>query len=168
MKELRSGGRRGRAMRIPPKGESMIQKFPRQLVMLLAAMALAVALPRPTRGRTPRLRRRATADADQARRGVVSRKHFVRPLLWDVSVRDESGGGTGIPCRPNTPRANNLLSGGLLDQNPNTTQPFRLDRTCPLTTDQNHDYTPEQKAFDHGLMDTFLQVPGPGEPVART
>ena len=61
---------------------------------------------------------------------------------------------------PETPRANNLLSGGLLDQNPNTTQPFRLDRTCPLTSDQNHDYTPEQKAFDHGLMDVFVQQTG--------
>ena len=66
-------------------------------------------------------------------------------------------GRAGISCRPDTPRANNLLSGGLLDQNPNTTQPFRLDRTCPLTSDQNHDYTPEQKAFDHGLMDAFVQ-----------
>ncbi len=61
---------------------------------------------------------------------------------------------------PDTPRANNLLSGGLLDQNPNTTQPFRLDRSCPLTSDQNHDYTPEQKSFDHGLMDMFVQNTG--------
>jgi phospholipase C len=63
---------------------------------------------------------------------------------------------------PNTPRANTLLSGGLLDQNPNEYQPFRLDRTCPLTSDQNHAYTPEQMAFDHGLMDGFVQNTGSG------
>lgn len=61
---------------------------------------------------------------------------------------------------PATPRANNLLSGGLLTNNPNTTQPFRLDRSCPLTSDQSHSYTPEQKAFDHGLMDAFQQNTG--------
>jgi phospholipase C len=61
---------------------------------------------------------------------------------------------------PHTPRANNLLSGGLLTNNPNTTQPFRLDRSCPLTSDQNHSYTPEQKSFDHGLMDMFVQDTG--------
>jgi phospholipase C len=61
---------------------------------------------------------------------------------------------------PLTPRANNLLSGGLLTENPNTTQPFRLDRSCPLTSDQDHSYTPEQKAFDHGLMDAFVQNTG--------
>ncbi len=61
---------------------------------------------------------------------------------------------------PQTPRANNLLSGGLLTENPNTTQPFRLDRSCPLTSDQGHSYTPEQKAFDHGLMDAFVQNTG--------
>jgi phospholipase C len=61
---------------------------------------------------------------------------------------------------PNTPRANNLLSGALLTENPNTTNPFRLDRSCPLTSDQDHSYTPEQKAFDHGLMDAFVQNTG--------
>ncbi len=63
---------------------------------------------------------------------------------------------------PHTPRANNLRSGGLLDQNPNSTQPFRLDRTQAWTCDQNHDYTPEQQAFDHGLMDKFPEELGTG------
>ena len=61
-----------------------------------------------------------------------------------------------------TPRVNNLLSGGLLDQNPNSVQPFRLDRSQAFTCDQNHDYTPEQEAFDHGLMDKFVQYTGTG------
>ncbi len=79
---------------------------------------------------------------------------------YPYAVNPEGAGEPEFHAAPDTPRANNLLSGGLLDQNPNTTQPFRLDRTCPLTTDQNHDYTPEQKAFDHGLMDAFPQNTG--------
>jgi phospholipase C len=63
---------------------------------------------------------------------------------------------------PNTPRANNLLSGGLLTENPNSVQPFRLDRTQAVTCDQNHNYTPEQLAFDMGAMDKFPENTGTG------
>jgi phospholipase C len=61
-----------------------------------------------------------------------------------------------------TPRVNNLLSGGLLTENPNSVQPFRLDRSQSVTCDQNHSYTPEQLAFDHGAMDMFPQYTGVG------
>jgi phospholipase C len=62
----------------------------------------------------------------------------------------------------NTPVPNNLLSGGLLTENPNSVQPFRLDRTQAVTCDQNHNYTPEQQAFDLGAMDKFPQFTGTG------
>ncbi len=62
----------------------------------------------------------------------------------------------------NTPRVNNLVSGGLLTENPNSVQPFRLDRTQAVTCDQNHSYTPEQQAFDMGAMDMFPQFTGVG------
>jgi phospholipase C len=71
-------------------------------------------------------------------------------------------GETPFQARPDTPRVNNLLSGGLLDQNPNSAQPFRLDPSQALTCDQDHDYTPEQQAFDHGLMDNFVAATGTG------
>ena len=62
-----------------------------------------------------------------------------------------------------TPSVNNLLSGGLLDQNPNSTQPFRMDTgKASVTCDQNHSYGPEQAALDHGLMDLFPQSTGSG------
>jgi phospholipase C len=62
---------------------------------------------------------------------------------------------------PDTPRADNLLGGGLLDQNPNSTQPFRMDTgLLSVTCDQNHGYTAEQQAVDHGLMDKFPQFTG--------
>ncbi|MFZ1010071.1 MAG: alkaline phosphatase family protein [Candidatus Sulfotelmatobacter sp.] len=62
----------------------------------------------------------------------------------------------------NTPHVNNLLSGGLLTENPNSVQPFRLDRSQSVTCDQNHSYTPEQQAFDLGAMDKFPEFTGTG------
>jgi phospholipase C len=64
---------------------------------------------------------------------------------------------------PETPRANNLLAGGLLDDNPNSTQPFRMDTgVASVTCDQDHSYTPEQQAADHGLEDKYPESTGSG------
>ena len=83
---------------------------------------------------------------------------------------------------PGTPAVNGL-NRGLLTHNPNlvntvngagATNPFRLDRSEAATADQDHDYTPEQLAFDHGLMDAFpasVGTAGPpptGTPIALT
>ncbi len=66
-------------------------------------------------------------------------------------------------AKHDTPRVNNLLSGGLLDENPNSTQPFRMDTgVASVTCDQNHDYTPEQQAADSGLEDKYPQFTGTG------
>jgi phospholipase C len=61
---------------------------------------------------------------------------------------------------PNTPTVNGL-SGVLLTNNTNLANPFRLDRSQAITCDNDHDYTAEQKAFDGGLMDKFVQSTGP-------
>lgn len=55
-----------------------------------------------------------------------------------------------------TPSVNGLTE-ALLTNNPNSANPQRLDRSQPITCDQDHDYTDEQKAFDHGLMDKFVE-----------
>ena len=55
-----------------------------------------------------------------------------------------------------TPTVNGL-NDGLLNDNPNSANPTRLDRSQAITCDQDHGYTDEQKAFDHGLMDKFVQ-----------
>jgi phospholipase C len=83
---------------------------------------------------------------------------------------------------PGTPSVNGL-TGALLTHNPNATNPvngagktnpFRLDRSEASTADQDHDYTPEQLAFDHGLMDAFpasVGTAGPpptGTPIVAT
>ena len=58
--------------------------------------------------------------------------------------------------RDDTPRGNSLLSAGLLTNNPNGVDPFRIDRSVPVTCDQDHGYSDEQFAFHGGLMDRFL------------
>ena len=65
-------------------------------------------------------------------------------------------------AKDDTPRVNNLLAAGLLTENPNSIQPFRLDRSQAVTCDQDHNYGDEQKAFDRGLMDKFPESVGSG------
>ena len=62
---------------------------------------------------------------------------------------------------PNTPSVNGL-SAGLLTNNPNTANPKRLDRSQAVTCDQDHGYTDEQKAYDNGLADKFVQYTSGG------
>ena len=82
---------------------------------------------------------------------------------------------------PHTPSVNNLLSAGLLTNNPNflspNGNPFRISRANAATCDQDHGYTDEQSMFDFGLMDSFLHfntgtctglvTPGPPFPNAN-
>jgi phospholipase C len=71
-----------------------------------------------------------------------------------------------------TPEINGL-SKFLLSRNPNlaavngngASNPYRFDRSQAATSDQDHDYTAEQQAFDNGLMDAFPAYTGtPGPP----
>jgi phospholipase C len=61
---------------------------------------------------------------------------------------------------PDTPSVNGLNDSLLAPNNPNTSQPFRLDRSQAVTCDQDHGYTDEQKAYDAGLMDKFPDLLG--------
>jgi phospholipase C len=65
-------------------------------------------------------------------------------------------GEPAFQASPDTPSVNGLI-GALLSNNPNSANPQRLDRSQPVTCDQDHGYTDEQKAFDLGLMDKFVQ-----------
>jgi phospholipase C len=64
--------------------------------------------------------------------------------------------------QPHSPNVNGLTQ-FLQANNPNlnkangtgSTNPFRLSRAQAATADMDHDYTPEQQAFDSGLMDLF-------------
>src|ERR1700685_2072525 len=66
---------------------------------------------------------------------------------------------------PNTPSVNGL-TGALLNENPNSAQPVRLSRAQAVTCDQNHSYTPQQKAVNSGLMNLFPQSTGVGSTTA--
>ncbi len=61
-------------------------------------------------------------------------------------------------AKDDTPRVNGLEQAGLLTNNPNAVNPFRLDRSNAVTCDQDHSYGDEQAAFDAGLMDRFAKV----------
>ncbi len=66
-------------------------------------------------------------------------------------------GETPFHAKPNTPESNTLLSSGLLTNNPNSANPFRIPPTVPVTCDEDHDYGPEQAAANGGLMDKFVE-----------
>ncbi len=71
--------------------------------------------------------------------------------------------GTPFHARPGTPRVNGLEQDGLLTHNPNRfaddspANPQRLGPDQAVTCDQDHGYTNEQKAYDAGAMDKFVQ-----------
>jgi phospholipase C len=67
----------------------------------------------------------------------------------------------------NTPTVNGL-SAGLLTNNPNSANPKRLDRSQAVTCDQDHGYTDEQKAYDNGLVDKFVQYTSGGSCTDKT
>ncbi|GAC1480997.1 MAG: alkaline phosphatase family protein [Candidatus Dormibacteria bacterium] len=71
-------------------------------------------------------------------------------------------GEPGFNPSAETPSVNGLNEPLLAPNNPNLVQPFRLDRSQFETKDQDHNYTDEQKAFDAGLMDGFVEKVGRG------
>jgi phospholipase C len=91
-------------------------------------------------------------------------KHLV--VIFDENVSFDHYFGTypnaantdGNPfhAKPGTPAVNGLTP-ALLTSNPNLGNPQRLTPAEALTCDQGHGYTQEQKAFDNGKMDQFVQ-----------
>ena len=67
-------------------------------------------------------------------------------------------GETPFHAKADTPRANTLEAAGLLTNNPNAIDPFRIPPSVPVTCDEDHNYNDEQAAFDGGLMDKFTIV----------
>jgi phospholipase C len=62
-------------------------------------------------------------------------------------------------AKPDTPTVNGLTP-TLLHHNPNKMNPQRLGPAEALTCDQNHSYDAEQKAFNGGLMNKFVEDTG--------
>jgi phospholipase C len=122
----------------------------------------------------------AAAGARPARRATVSAtdsavQHLVVIYQENVSYDHYFGtypsaanpvGESSFRAAPDTPSSDNYLRDpALLTDNPNGSNPQRLDPQVVnqlLTCDQNHDYGPEQQAFDHGRMDQFVSSVGTG------
>jgi phospholipase C len=73
--------------------------------------------------------------------------------------------GTPFYAKPGTPTVkglydkvvNGVPTGPLMTDNPNEYNPQRLTPSEGLTSDQNHDYAPEQDAVDNGKVDEYVQ-----------
>jgi phospholipase C len=89
----------------------------------------------------------------------VSFDHYfgTYPTAKNPAGQTQFTAATGTPVPAN-------LTGSLLTANPNSTNtangagatnPYRLDPSAAATNDQDHNYGPEQTAFDNGKMDLF-------------
>jgi phospholipase C len=148
--------------------EVRVQKF---VASSLAALLVSGTLPIPA----------MAAGSSGGAETATPIKHLVVIFQENVSfdhyfgtypfAANPSGEPRFVPA-PGTPTVNGFTE-GLLTLNPNlsnptngkgATNPFRLDRSQAATADQDHDYTPEQEAFDHGLMDAFPASVGTAGP----
>jgi phospholipase C len=107
----------------------------------------------------------AQPDASSRTQTTTPIKHLVVIFQENVSFDHYFGtypdatnpaGEPTFTAASNTPTVDGLNE-ALLANNPNLDNPKRLDRAQAVTCDQDHGYTAEQQAFDHGLMDKFVQ-----------
>ena len=137
----------------------MVQKNLRWMASLLLAANLAAVTPGTT----------FAAPGNSGGTTTTPIKHVVVIFQENISFDHYFGSypnATNPKSEPKfkakagTPTVNGLTQ-GLLEHNNNSDkastlyQPVRLDRSQNYTCDMNHDYTPEQQAFDSGLMDKF-------------
>ncbi|MHC6594253.1 phospholipase C [Arthrobacter sp. C152] len=94
----------------------------------------------------------------------VSFDHYFATYPQAANTAGETQQGAGTKAASFTPSEdtpkdiNTLASAGLLaPNNPNSVQPARLSPMQAVTCDQDHGYNAEQKAYNGGLMDKFVQ-----------
>ncbi len=124
---------------------------------------------------------RARAQSSSSPDSITPIKHLVVIFQENISFDHYFGtypnaanpaGSPAFTPVADTPAVNGL-SDAIMNRNANAANPankagavnpFRLDRSQAATSDQNHNYTPEQTAFHAGLMDAFpanVGVAGP-------
>jgi phospholipase C len=165
--KIRAGSGAGRnefKRNFSDQGEFMIGKNLRFMASVLLAANLAIATtPSGVIAQPPQHGGGGPATATPIKHLVVifqenvSFDHYF--ATYPVATNPE--GESQFTAKAGTPSVNGLTP-GLLSNNPNGTTypPFRLDPSANYTCDQNHDYTPEQQAFDSGLMDAFPEFTG--------
>lgn len=94
----------------------------------------------------------------------VSFDHYFATYPKAANLPGETQQGTGtatasFTAAKNTPKdINTLATAGLLaPNNPNSAQPARLSPAQAVTCDQDHGYTAEQKAYNGGAMNKFVE-----------
>jgi phospholipase C len=144
------------------------RKFGLPLALVALALTISIAAVASAASRGHRAGRAAQHDQSQPSGDTATRtpiKHLVVIFQENVSFDHYFGtyphatnpaGEPSFNPSSRTPAVNGL-SGPLLTNNPNSANPSRLDRSQALTCDQGHGYTAEQKAFDMGAMDKFVQ-----------
>jgi phospholipase C len=152
---------------------------PKQLLALTATLLVALG-PNAAPVYAAEPAAKPAADPAAAYTTATPIKHLV--VIFDENISFDHYFGTypvatnpaGQPqfkAKPGTPTVNGYTT-ALLTNNPNlnpangmgATNPFRLDPSQAVTADQNHDYTPEQQAFDMGAMDMFPAFVGTAGP----
>jgi phospholipase C len=156
--------------------------------MLTAATALSMGIALSV----PAAAGAAQANSQWTGRTTTPIKHLVVIFQENVSFDHYFGtypkaantSGQPFHAAPGTPKVNNLVDtpgaggvGNLLTNNPNQdaggnqVNPQRYDPANindVLTCDQDHDYGPEQMAFDGGKMDKFVTSVGTGTGTSPT
>jgi phospholipase C len=107
---------------------------------------------------------KAVPGAGRPKAGRIQRRPgaMLSKQNWHLQIRAPPGTSPRFDARPGTPAINGLNESLLAPNNPNSVQPFRLDRSQFETADQDHVYGDEQRAFDSGLMDQFVEKVGRG------
>jgi phospholipase C len=107
----------------------------------------------------------ATCGAAAAQATATPIKHLIVVFQENVSFdhyfatypkAQNLPGETPFQAAPGTPSVNGLTA-ALLEHNPNKANPYRLSPSQAVTCDMDHDYEAEQRAFDGGLMDKFIE-----------
>src|SRR5262249_17437590 len=123
----------------------------RRIVPMIATGMLLMLDNGPARARP-----RSVSAAARIKHVVVifQENHSFDAYFGTYPVAANPPGQPAFRARPRTPSVNGL-TGTLLMYNPNSTNPFRIDRGQAYTCDQDHDYTAEQRARNGGLMNEF-------------
>ena len=142
----------------------MISKNLRWMAALVMATNLAVITPSSLLA-APNGNDKSNSDPAAAYDTTTPIKHIVVIFQENVSFDHyfatypnalNPSGETQFKAKEKTPTVNGIGVGQHeLDQN--SAKPFRLDPSQNYTCDMNHDYKPEQQAFDSGLMDKFVE-----------
>jgi len=137
--------------------------------LLMAVLAAAVAVPATIRasgdnGRDQDDQDRDNDDARIQHVVVIFQENVSFDHYFATYPHAANTDGPTFTAKAGTPLVNGLFPGGLLDHNPNSTQPFRLSSLQAATCDQDHGYTDEQRSFNAGAMNRFPETVGVGAP----